>query len=495
MADEFGKNCTICENETLGRYVKATEVIPAGETILLESPILILACKGDKRCCNCYRFAQQYCRKCSIAPLCLDCAEHNDEFDCNVLAAAGAVSLPDVRVDILKKHFDTYGLLQCLLLHENPQTRKTFGKMLQMEAHLEKRRNTKIWQEHDRDIVQPLLQSNIWRGFEMAPNINGDFLQKILAIWDVNSHEIRAPDAEIMRGLYPQVSLLAHNCCPNANQAIDDQYRMKVYANREIGRGEVVTNSYTNLLLGTDERRQILREGKYFHCTCARCEDPTELGSHMSSFICSACAGHKQESYIVKDGDSQTWKCQKCEHTLRPEQVAKILEKSKEEMFHAHGDYRRLEYLLAKLCTILHKNHYLVVDLKQEMANILRNAILNSRRPNRQLFERKIRLCQDLVLLLQTIQPGMTRLKGIALYEMATSHVKLQRLKFEENEMEEDDLKKRLKECLAMYRESIRMLSHEPPKTPEGQLLKNVAKEFDVLQKEVENGAQSEGDK
>ncbi|XP_061397830.1 uncharacterized protein LOC133333529 [Musca vetustissima] len=238
---------------------------------------------------------------------------------------------------------------------------------------------------------------------------------------------------------------------------------------------------------GTDERRQILREGKYFHCTCERCEDPTELGSHMSSFICSACASHKQESFIVRNPETKIWKCQKCEHTLRPEQVTRILEKSKEEMFHSQGDCRRLEYLLAKLTTILHKNHYIIVDLKQEIANILRSVIANSHRPNRHLYERKIRLCQDLVLLLQIIQPGITRLKGIALYEMATASVKLQRLKVEEKEIEVAVSHQRLKECAAMYKEAKRLLSHEPEASPEGQLLKTIVMEFNVLHKELEN--------
>lgn len=184
--------------------------------------------------------------KCSISPLCLDCSQHN-EFDCTTFARI--TTLPDVQCDILKKHLDTYGLLKCLLLYENEETQKYFESMLKMESHQDKRRNTSIWQHHNREIIQPLLKSNILKGLKVANRINEEFLQQILSIWDVNSHEIRAPDSAAMRGLYVNVSLLAHNCCPNANQAIDDQYRMKVYANRNIDKDEMVTNSYTNVLL------------------------------------------------------------------------------------------------------------------------------------------------------------------------------------------------------------------------------------------------------
>ncbi|XP_059225220.1 SET domain-containing protein SmydA-8 [Stomoxys calcitrans] len=484
MSDEFCNKCQIYENETLGRYVKANDVIHAGETILLEKPLLILPCTGEKRCCNCFRFALQYCSKCSISPMCLECQTHS-EYDCSTLMRL--TSLPDVKLDLLKKHLDTYGLLRCLLLQENPETREHFERMLNMESHLEKRRNTPIWQQHNKEIIQPLIKSNILKGLQMAESINEDLLQKICSIWDVNSHEIRAPDTAAMRGLYVNVSLLAHHCCPNANQAIDDQYRMKVYANRDIGKDEMVTNSYTNLLLGTEERREFLREGKYFHCTCERCEDPTELGTHMSSFVCAPCAGKNQEGFIVKDAASKSWKCLKCGHTLRNAQVQNILEKAREEVFHSQDDLRRLEYLLAKLHTILHKNHYIIVDLKQNIANILRSIIMSSlQRPGRRLYERKIRLCQDLVLLLHTIQPGISRLKGIALYEMATASAELYRLRFGEKELSVQELKEHLGKCESMFKEAIRLLLHEPSETPEGKLVKSMMNELKDLRNDIQ---------
>ncbi|XP_075168028.1 SET and MYND domain containing, arthropod-specific, member 6 [Haematobia irritans] len=484
MSDEFCNKCKIYENETLGRYVKATEVIHAGETILLEKPILILASPGDKRCCNCFRFAQQYCSKCSISPLCLDCQSHS-EYDCSTLAKL--TTLPDVKLDLLKKFLDTYGMLKCLLLHENVETRDHFERMLGMESHLEKRRNTSIWQQHNKEIIQPLMKSNVLKGLEIGERASEDFLQKICSIWDVNSHEIRAPDTASMRGLYVNVSILAHNCCPNANQAIDDQYRMKVYANRDIAKEEMVTNSYTNLLLGTDERREILREGKYFHCTCERCEDPTEFGSHMSSFVCAPCAANNKEGFIVKDSTSKSWKCLKCNHTLRNEQVLNILEKAREEIFHSQEDLRRLEYLLVKLHTILHKNHYIIVDLKQNIANILRSIIMSSlQKPGRRLYERKIRLCQELVMLLHVIQPGISRLKGIALYEIATASAELHRLRFGEKELNAEELKEHLGQCETMFKESIRLLLHEPAETPEGKLVKGIMNELKDLRNDIQ---------
>ncbi|XP_073846739.1 SET domain-containing protein SmydA-8-like [Musca autumnalis] len=485
MADQFVENCTVCKNATLGRYVKSVEAIEAGETLLLEKPLLILPASGDKRCSNCFRYAQQYCGKCQISPLCLECERHND-FDCNTISEIITTKKEEIKVETLKKFYGTYNLLKCLLLYENPESREYFEKMLQMESHMEKRRNSDIWKQHSKAIIQPLMKSNIVPALQIAERITEEFLQHICGIWDVNSYEIRAPDSDAMRALYLNASMLAHNCIPNANQAIDEQYRIKIYANRDIDKDEMVTISYTNVLMGTDDRRNFLQEGKYFHCVCARCEDPTELESHMSTLICNKCATNKEEGFILRI-DSKTWKCTNCHHCLKHEQVETILEKVKEEVFHAQEDIRHLEYLLTKLTTLLHKNHYIIVDVKQSVANILRTIIRNSlQRPGRQLYERKIRLCQELVVLLHIIQPGISRLKAVALYEMAIASAELYRLRFGEDEITAEELQEYLRKCEAMYKESMRLLLYEPPETPEGQLVKSIINELRDLRSDIQ---------
>lgn len=53
--------------------------------------------------------------------------------------------------------------------------------------------------------------------------------------------------------------------------------------------GGELYGSYTHSLLPTMLRREHLLEGKHFACACARCSDPTELGTHMSSLKCNKC--------------------------------------------------------------------------------------------------------------------------------------------------------------------------------------------------------------
>lgn len=84
-----------------------------------------------------------------------------------------------------------------------------------------------------------------------------------------------------------------------------------------------------------------------------------------------------------------------------------------------------LEKLIDKYSKILNPNHYLIVDLKQKLIAILRS--ICDYEPNAQpkILQRKIRLCEEILPILKVIQPGISRLKGIALYEYFNSMVEL----------------------------------------------------------------------
>jgi len=118
-----------------------------------------------------------------------------------------------------------------------------------------------------------------------------------------------------------------------------------------------------------------------------------------------------------------------------------MLERAKEEIFHARDDIYRLELLLAKLTRLLHGNHFLMLDIKQNIASILRQILQNiTHRPNKKVYERKIRLCQEILLVLKVIAPGVSRLKAIALYELANTQAELTRKLFNEKEQSSRDL-------------------------------------------------------
>lgn len=76
-------------------------------------------------------------------------------------------------------------------------------------------------------------------------------------------------------------------CFPKLNPK--SCFRVTVRAALDVNKGEELYSSYTYSLWPTLVRREFLRESKYFDCTCARCSDKTELGTHCGTLKCQRC--------------------------------------------------------------------------------------------------------------------------------------------------------------------------------------------------------------
>ncbi|XP_073812483.1 SET domain-containing protein SmydA-8-like [Musca autumnalis] len=477
MGENFNKKCTIETHEKEGRYVKASENISTGECILLEQPTLLLASDGERRCGNCFQLAQVYCSSCKITNLCLNCKDHN-KYDCSKLA-----SMENLNCDLLKRNTECYGIIKCLLLQENPETKSYFDTMLEADCYLEERRGTEIWSHYDANVVKPLLKSNILKYLTHGAEVNEDFIQRLCALIDVNGFEIRAPDYGTMKGVYLRGTILTHDCTPNTQVAIDDKYCMKIYASRTIEPGETITNCYTNVLLGTDERRNVLKMVKNINCKCKRCMDPTEFESHMSTLLCVEC----KTGFMIKKDQSDKWQCVNCEHRRDSKDVEKMLGALQEEIMKSPNDIYKLEMILMRYSKALHPHHYLLIDIKQNIASALRQ-ILNdpSQCPGRKVYERKIELCEDILKVLHLILPGcISRLKAITLYELVSTQAEYYRMRYKENELTKTHLKELLHEVEQMFRDAIRMLLYEPKDTPEGNLLQTMLQELKYLQTDI----------
>ena len=117
-------------------------------------------------------------------------------------------------------------------------------------------------------------------GEEATLKATADEINSCLNVLDVNAFEIRGRGFSI-RGVFPLTAMMNSVCSPNTQNCIGEDYTCKVRAVVDIAKGEEVTSTYTLTLAGTAYRRKHLRESKYFDCTCKRCSDPTELGSHF----------------------------------------------------------------------------------------------------------------------------------------------------------------------------------------------------------------------
>lgn len=71
-------------------------------------------------------------------------------------------------------------------------------------------------------------------------------------------------------------------------------------------------------------RRDDIRRFWYFDCHCARCSDPTELGSYMSAVICFAC----NRGYLLPLDSLKhkcDWKCDTCENVIPYDLVNEVI--------------------------------------------------------------------------------------------------------------------------------------------------------------------------
>ena len=114
----------------------------------------------------------------------------------------------------------------------------------------------------------------------------GDILEAACRI-DANAFRLEDGSSRAVFGL---ASMINHDCAPNARvEMVDGGRRMRLLARRRIDLGQEVTITYCSPLMGTGGRRQSLLKSKLFLCSCGRCQDPTERGSHMGSVRCTKC--------------------------------------------------------------------------------------------------------------------------------------------------------------------------------------------------------------
>lgn len=182
-------------------------------------------------------------------------------------------------------------------------------------------------------------------------------------------------------------------------------------------------------------------KGKYFECDCRRCIDPTELGTHLSSLKCPSCA----TGYTVQvDHGKSVWVCPMCRTEMTNDDVQRTLRRIRTESHQMKPNIECIESFIGKYRNVLHPSHYLLVEQKQKLAALIRHmgkmaydnwrvaSTVHDRASKRDTLEkllvRKIELCKELVPLLSTLQPGISRLKAIALYEQFVPYIQLAKL-------------------------------------------------------------------
>ncbi|XP_052132118.1 SET domain-containing protein SmydA-8-like, partial [Frankliniella occidentalis] len=285
----------VLSNDKYGRYAVASKDLPAGEVLVSELPFAV----GPKLdtyplCLGCLApvDASALCSACGW-PVCdADCeklALHADN-ECAVFKAAGVrFAVPAEPGAGTCPQYECITPLRVLLAKEKDPARWDKEVKLLM-THSDKRKANPQWGANQVNVVDFLRKK-----CKVESRFSEEAIHEVIGILEVNGYEARTPSGSMVLCLYPRAAIMAHNCVPNTvhcitptNQA-GERYRIVVRTAAAVAKGSMLYTSYAHTLDPTMLRREHLQLSKFFDCDCARCADPTELGTHMSSLKCTKC--------------------------------------------------------------------------------------------------------------------------------------------------------------------------------------------------------------
>ncbi|KAJ8940713.1 hypothetical protein NQ318_009116 [Aromia moschata] len=290
----------------------------------------------------------------------------------------------------------------------------------------------------------------------------------------VNCFEIGQQGVNI-RGLYPTAFLLSHDCVPNTNHTDEEKnYKLTIRASTKIPLGYPITLSYAYTLQSTLKRREHLLDNKFFECHCRRCSDPMELGTYTSAVICPKC----KTGLVLCDNPLDTespWSCNdttgKCPgYRIQARSMKLLLHRISQEVEQIDmNDVKTMEMFLSKYRNVLHPTHYLCLGVKVSLSQLYGkiNGYLIYELTNETL-ERKRDICLEILRVLDVIEPGYTRIRGVTLYEVHAPMMILLTKDMEYGSFSKNEIKARLKEVLKYLIEASIILGYEPENSPEG---------------------------
>jgi len=423
--------------DKLGRILVATRTIKKGELICREVPAIVGPYSRSKpQCLQCFKLLEpghEYCCGGCGYPMCGDqCSQGNyHKGECMVFMKAGLrVKVEDM--ECFDSQYSAISVLRLLLLMDreklaeetrsNIESDYLLGLSESLMDHNEERKEAQpeIWQFEEDCMVDFIhqnckLQDKFTR--EEIHSANGRIM--------MNATSLELPESGYGRGagLFPIYSMMNTSCRNNTKSNVLPDHSVEIQAKVRIKAGEEITNQYHKPDKAAFIRRQTMKEKWFFDCSCPRCRDPTELGSHYSSLLCSSlkCGGPVVSLNTAQN--TSDWACQLCGAVVQHEAVRTIIETSEsvtDTPAPQDGPVEHFERVLNKLSSTLHPGNYLLLEVKQKLAlmygNMTPYTMDKMKTPAR---ERKIQLCHDVIDSLSKIEAGLSPWHIAMLTELA----------------------------------------------------------------------------
>ncbi|KAK7072640.1 hypothetical protein SK128_012617 [Halocaridina rubra] len=440
-----------------GRYLVVARNVTAGELLFKENPIA-LGPRATSRpiCLGCHELIETYefakCPKCSW-PLCsLACASAKlHQAECPILAAdKGQIGLPTNLGE--SPYYDVILVLRCLLLRHSDS--KAWQRLLQMASHA----------VHLENESEPFHMATILYIKDiLQASFDAKFIHHARGAIMANCFEWTSPSNVSLRGVYPKTARMNHSCLPNVTMSSDRNGVMYIRAAVDIKALTPLHITYTGTLGPLWERQAYLNEIHYFNCGCQRCKDPSELGLHYSSPKCDTC---KQQFMEPNSWLGETvWECPMChvvfqDNLIKTEYVQWMSKFDCNDTFimaHTKGvrnTLDRVEYAF-------HPTHHVWVMAAQVAIRTLQKI------SNRDALMLRRDLWKRLLRIYDVLEPGMTRRRGMTMYELGVCVSSLARVEMKEGRLTDHFYKIDMEEALQYMQNSLKILSLEPPDSHE----------------------------
>lgn len=135
------------------------------------------------------------------------------------------------------------------------------------------------------------------------------------------------------------------------------------------------------------------------------------------------------------------------------------------------NDINQIEMFLKKYSKTLHRNHYIVLSAKHSLCQLygkIDGFLINELSVEQ--LKRKEDYCRDLLEVIDILEPGSSRLRGVIFYELHAPVMLQITRELQMGKITNSDFKKRLKEVIQILKKSQNILQHEPTGTPEHQM-------------------------
>ena len=293
-----------------------------------------------------------------------------------------------------------------------------------------------------------------------------DLIQRCVGVIRTNGSQIQPVSGEgeptaaqpglgQARGIYLSMATMSHNCIPNCNTLNNPDFSMSVKSMKPIQAGEELTISYCKLFSGRLERKNYCEQNWFFTCTCARCQDRTDLGTNFDTHLCRTCGS----SVLPLDLDNNSpWICENCSSLTNSSSIFKTETRLRERLNQLQDEECSVfhhEIFLKDCSTLLHPGHNIVMRAKCKLLMAYEGTCVRAD------LERKCELGEELLTLLDVILPGYTDIRGRVLYELSAPRFLLLQQDLESGRTSLERFGELLIDLMSRVEECIRCLEGE----------------------------------